>query len=196
MLFHYHFWTPYVEETEKFYESLGFSVVQRIGRVEGTFQTFDPPLQWEDFRNHAIQFRIIEMRKDKINITFGYGKRVLFDHIGFFVSKEEHDHIVVKANNLHWKSEIDERRTFIQTPYRFRIELQTRQEMIEDGSCSLQGITITSSAGDLKTSLSSLLGELSTTIEQAAGEKTMLTLARMTGVTASVDPNGVVIHPS
>jgi len=38
MLFHYHFWTPYVEETEKFYEDNGFRISQRIGKYQGDFQ--------------------------------------------------------------------------------------------------------------------------------------------------------------
>ncbi len=30
MLFHYHFWTPYVEETERFYLEQGFRISQRL----------------------------------------------------------------------------------------------------------------------------------------------------------------------
>lgn len=43
MLFHYHFWTPYVEETEKFYVDNGFRISQRIGRYQGEFQNFTHP---------------------------------------------------------------------------------------------------------------------------------------------------------
>lgn len=32
MLFHYHHWTPYIEQTEAFYVRLGFRVSQRIGK--------------------------------------------------------------------------------------------------------------------------------------------------------------------
>ncbi|PTY82912.1 hypothetical protein B5V90_18615, partial [Heyndrickxia sporothermodurans] len=79
MLFHYHFWTPYVEETEKFYEDNGFRISQRIGRYQGEFQEFNPPLKWEDLREKNILFRLIEARKGTINITSGYGKRIMFD---------------------------------------------------------------------------------------------------------------------
>ena len=75
MLFHYHFWTPFVEETEKFYVENGFVISQRIGRYEGEYQKFNPPLKWDDFREKNILFRIIEARKGTINITFGYRKK-------------------------------------------------------------------------------------------------------------------------
>ncbi|MGP3739931.1 hypothetical protein ACTWKB_15990 [Bacillus sp. 4A_MP2] len=35
-LFHYHYWTPFVEETEKAYTSLGFEVKGRFAK-EGSF---------------------------------------------------------------------------------------------------------------------------------------------------------------
>lgn len=63
MLFHYHFWTLYVEETEKFYVKNSFRVSLRMGKDEGEFHTFNPPLTWDDFRHQAIQFRIIELGK-------------------------------------------------------------------------------------------------------------------------------------
>ncbi|WP_306010419.1 hypothetical protein [Bacillus sp. MMSF_3328] len=75
MLFHYHFWTPNVEETENFYVDNGFRISQRIGRYQGEFQEFNPPLKWDDFREENILFRIIEARKGTINILLGTEKR-------------------------------------------------------------------------------------------------------------------------
>ena len=103
MLFHYHFWTPYVEETEKFYLENGFRISQRIGRYNGDFQAFNPPLTWDDFREKKILFRIIEARKGAVNITFGFGKKIIFDHIGFLVSEEEQGEICEKAANISWE---------------------------------------------------------------------------------------------
>lgn len=56
LLFHYHFWTPYVEETEKFYIENGFRVSLRTGKYKGDFQTFNPPLMWDDFREKKDNF--------------------------------------------------------------------------------------------------------------------------------------------
>src|SRR5690348_8851720 len=97
MLFHYHFWTPHLEAMENFYVAQGFRVHQRLGKFKGEFQSFNPPLTWDDFREKNILFRIIEMKKDNINITFGYGKRVMFDHIGFIVPDKEKEIICHNA---------------------------------------------------------------------------------------------------
>lgn len=88
LLFHYHFWTPHLEETEKFYVENGFRTSLRTGKYQGEYQTFNPPLEWDDFRNKPITFRIIEVRRGAMNITFGFGKKVMFDHIGFLVTKK------------------------------------------------------------------------------------------------------------
>lgn len=57
---------------------------------------------WEDFREKKILFRIIEARKGSINITFGYGKKIIFDHIGFWVSEKEQELICQNADNMNW----------------------------------------------------------------------------------------------
>ncbi|MCM3405170.1 hypothetical protein [Cytobacillus oceanisediminis] len=131
MLFHYHFWTPHVEETERFYTNNGFRIYQRIGKYQGDFQNFDPPFVWDDFREKDILFRIIEARKGCINVTFGYGKKSIFDHIGFLVIEKEQEFICQNAVNLNWNVDRGERRTFITTPYSFRIELQTNKDLVD-----------------------------------------------------------------
>ncbi|MDZ5609942.1 hypothetical protein U2I54_23545, partial [Bacillus pseudomycoides] len=70
MLFHYHYWTPHLEEMENFYKNCGFRISTRIGKYNGEFQQFDPQLTWDDFRNQQILFLIIESIKCNINITF------------------------------------------------------------------------------------------------------------------------------
>lgn len=134
MLFHYHMWTPFVEETERFYKQLGFQVTQRIGKHDGDFTAFNPPLDWDDFRHQHILFRIIEMKKGTINITFGYGKKVIFDHIGFLLTEADKVKTLQRAEQLGLTVQENERRAFIQTPYGFRIELQTHLDAIQSNS--------------------------------------------------------------
>ena len=131
MLFHYHIWTPYVEETEDFYKQLGFQVTQRIGKANGEFTSFNPPLEWDDFRERDIRFRIIEMKRGGVNLTFGHGKKVMFDHLGFFVSESVRQDVLDRATDLGLTIQTNDRRTFIQTPYGFRIELQTHADALE-----------------------------------------------------------------
>lgn len=78
-LFHYHYWTPFVEETEQAYRSLGFEVKARFTK-DGSFH---PPLTWDDFREEQPTFRIVEMRKGQINITFGYSKKSFLITLAF-----------------------------------------------------------------------------------------------------------------
>ncbi|GGD14660.1 hypothetical protein [Pontibacillus salipaludis] len=131
-LFHYHWWTPQLEEMENFYKELGFATTLRVGNYQGEMQSFNPPLEWDDFRDREVTFRIIEMVKGQTNITFGYGKRNRFDHVGILVDEEEYREIIHNAENLNLNINEGERRTFISTPWKFRIELQTRREVVEE----------------------------------------------------------------
>lgn len=128
--FHYHWWTDKVEEMEAWYRGIGFETRQRIGRANGEMREFNPPLEWEDFRQEEVQFRIIEMVQGQVNITFGQGKRDRFDHIGFLMDDLEHDEVLKNAALLGWRVDEGERRTFISTPWRFRVELQRRKEAV------------------------------------------------------------------
>ncbi|MCM2588342.1 hypothetical protein NDQ53_03370 [Rossellomorea marisflavi] len=128
--FHYHWWTDKVEEMEAWYRGIGFETLQRVGRANGEMREFNPPLEWEDFRQEEVQFRIIEMVQGQVNITFGQGKRDRFDHIGFLMDDLEHDEVLKNASLLGWRVDEGERRTFISTPWRFRVELQRRKEAV------------------------------------------------------------------
>ncbi|MFC0190152.1 hypothetical protein ACFFJY_17785 [Fictibacillus aquaticus] len=196
MLFHYHFWTPHVEETEKFYVNQGFRISLRNGKYNGEFQTFNPPLAWDDFRDKEIKFRIIEARKGAVNITFGYGKKVIFDHIGFLVSPAEYQQICKNAEDLNWKIDGGERRTFIATPYGFRVELQTHGDAI-DGTveeAELKELLLTVKKPEMKRDLNDLFGR-DVPLTAVVGDTVTVNEAVMTGmkVTSIHDPNGVMI---
>ncbi|MGE6753829.1 hypothetical protein ACQKFO_10295 [Rossellomorea sp. NPDC071047] len=142
-LFHYHWWTDKPEEMETFYQQSGFETTLRVGRHNGEMHTFNPPLNWEEFRDKDIQFRIIEMVKGQTNITFGHGKKDMFDHIGFLVTDTEYSEVLERAEELQWKVNEGERRTFISTPWKFRIELQRRREVVtEEKQPSIQAMEI------------------------------------------------------
>lgn len=197
MLFHYHFWTPYVEETEEFYKKVGFTVSQRFGKHEGKFKSFNPPLDWNDFRDKNILFRIVEVKKGNINITFGYGKRVIFDHIGFLVSLEEHNTICKNADKLQWRKEIGERRSFISTPYNFKIELQTHLDAVDPTSSgSIEKLLIVTKTEGLEEKLSVLFDKKVKEIKCIASNEVTIKNAFFTGELdlQSQDPNGVSIH--
>jgi len=190
-LFHYHYWTPFVEETEQTYRSLGFEVKGRFTK-DGAFH---PPLAWEDFREEQPTFRIIEMRKGQINITFGYSKKVLFDHIGFLVSDEEYDQLLTQAKELSWPVQEGERRTFLSTPLRLRLELQRRTDVIETGNNALHAMTVAVPDLSQTSKVDQLLSSMKQPIHWQKGEQLSLLNVIMTnddGVDTT-DPNGVHI---
>ncbi|KON90134.1 hypothetical protein AF332_27255 [Sporosarcina globispora] len=195
MLFHYHFWTPHVEETERFYVDHGFQVFQRIGKYQGDFQNFNPPLVWDDFREKNILFRIIEARKGTINITFGYGKKIIFDHIGFLISEKEQDLICENAAEMNWSVDRGERRTFINTPYSFRIELQTNKDIVDSmtDNIKIEELRIETKKKGLEDDLSALFGKTVNTIKSVTGDKVTIREAVITDFSSKqvVDPNGV-----
>ncbi|MDO8244065.1 MAG: hypothetical protein Q7K30_00055 [Myxosarcina sp. JB018] len=191
MLFHYHYWTPYLEETELFYRKLGFRVTQRIGKENGEFQTFSPPLDWNDFRNRKIVFRIIELKKGAINITFGYGKRIRFDHIGFLIGDEEYHQICQQATQQNWNVEEGERRTFLYSPCKWKVELQTNMDAIDDvNGVSIEGMNVVGNNVDI---LIKILGEKMTPLTIQAGDDFRVEEVRFSTVCPNVilDPNGV-----
>lgn len=85
-IFHYHHWTNLLEETENFYVQHGFDVRGRYAKGKKGIENYHPLLKWEDFRDESPLFRIIEVRKGKVNVTFGFGEKPIFDHIGFLVT--------------------------------------------------------------------------------------------------------------
>ncbi|MFD0048604.1 hypothetical protein ACFVHQ_04615 [Actinomycetes bacterium NPDC127524] len=197
MLFHYHFWTPYVEETEAFYVNNGFRISQRIGKYEGDFQTFNPPLTWDDFREKKILFRIIEARKGSINITFGYGKKIMFDHIGFLVSDNEQNLICQNAVKMEWEVNRGERRSFIATPYGFRVELQVHTDTVDDlmANIKIKELKLETRMKGLEIDLSNLFGKPVDNIISEFGHTVTIKEAVLEGILSSniVDPNGVRI---
>ncbi|WHY79874.1 hypothetical protein QNH20_12310 [Neobacillus sp. WH10] len=197
MLFHYHFWTPYVEETEKFYLENGFRISQRIGKYNGDFQAFNPPLTWDDFRGKKILLRIIEVRKGAVNITFGFGKKIMFDHIGFLVSEEEQGNICENAAKMNWEVDKGERRTFITTPYNFRIELQVNEDAIDSltDNIKIEELKLETKMKGLNNDLSILFNKPINSIISEVGDEVTIKEALIKGFLSSniVDPNGVRI---
>lgn len=197
MLFHYHFWTPHVEETEKFYVDNGFHIFQRVGKYDGDFQTFNPPLTWNDFREKKILFRIVEVRKGNINITFGYGKKIMFDHIGFLVTESEQNKICKNAESMNWEVNSGDRRTFINTPYKFRIELQTNTDVIDSmtDNIKIKSLKLETKKKGLDNDLSILFRNSVNNVISEVGNEVTIKEAVMNGTLSSniVDPNGVRI---
>nr|WGD97976.1 hypothetical protein P5627_01005 [Bacillus safensis] len=135
------------------------------------------------------------MRKGQINITFGYSKKVLFDHIGFLVSDEEYDQLLAQAKKLNLPIQAGERRTFLSTPLRLRLELQRRTDVIENGNDALHAMTIAVPDLSQTPKVDQLLSPLNQPIHWQKGERLSLLDVNMTNVDEmnTIDPNGIHI---
>lgn len=193
-LFHYHFWTDRVEETENYYRKHGFHVISRHAMEKGAVTPYHPPLEWDDFRDRALIFRIIEVRKGKVNITFGAGKKPIFDHIGYLLSEDELLQLCNRADVMGWKVESGARRTFIYTPYRLKIELQTRSEVVEDTDTALSKLIISTTDLTLSRDLERLFNRTIEELEFVEGDQLHLKEALIEGwEESSMDPNKVMV---
>lgn len=196
MLFHYHYWTPHLEETEDYYLSQGFKVHQRVGKVDGKFKLFNPPLNWDDFRKDQILFRIIEMRRGFVNITIGYGKSVRFDHIGFLVGENEYKKICQNAMKLEWTVNHGDRRTFLNTTYGFKIELQKHHDVVEmNYSSTINRLNMSIRKEGLVKDLSLLFDNDISTIETSVENLVRIKEVEITDIKIEEirDPNGVLL---
>lgn len=196
-LFHYHYWTNAVEETEMFYVQNDFQVTGRFAVAKGGIQPYHPPLTWDDFRDESPQFRIVEVRKGRVNITFGAGKKPMFDHIGFLVTKEEYTDICSRASRLGWKLDEDDRRTFIGTPFRLRIELQQREDVIGKGEDKLSSMHILVKDNQkMELGFMNVFGRKLPELLFSEGDQLALERVRILGQERGVvaDPNGVAIE--
>lgn len=195
-LFHYHHWTNHLEEIEKFYVENGFQVAGRFAKVKDGIKTYHPPLEWDDFREENPTFRIIEVRKGKVNVSFGAGKKTMFDHIGFLVTKEEHDDVCTLAKELGFNVNEGDRRTFIGTPSRLRIELQQREDVVEEGNDRITSMEIMVKDSAHIQDFSRLLGEYVSNILFTVGDNLQLKKVVIEGRESknSIDPNGVAVE--
>ncbi|MFC7440634.1 hypothetical protein [Laceyella putida] len=141
-LFHYHYWTPRVEEMERCYLACDFKLNQRVGRVPGAEWRRWDMCNWAELRKRNVMLRIIEMVMGEVNVTFGMGKQDLFDHVGFQVDEDGMLAICKRAVLKGWPVERNERRTFITTPWTFRVELMLQPVIEEPSNCRIRSLTM------------------------------------------------------
>ena len=97
----------------------------------------------------------------------------MFDHIGFFVSEIEQMKICENANKLNWKVDKGERRTFIATPYNFRIELQTNKDVVDslNHQVKIQELKLETKKAGLESDLFALFGNSAYNISSGVGDE-------------------------
>jgi hypothetical protein len=121
----------------------------------------------------------------------------MFDHIGFFVSLEEQNMICNNAKKMKWIVKKGERRTFIITPYEFKIELQINSDVIDTttDNAEIEELKMVTKIKGLENDLSILFGKPVKNISSVVGDEVTIKEAIIKGflTTKNVDPNGVRI---
>jgi hypothetical protein len=121
----------------------------------------------------------------------------LFDHIGFLVSEKAKGRICENAEKMNWEVDSGERRTFITTPYHFRIELQTNTDVIDamDDDGKIMTLKLTAKMEGLERDFSHLFTKPVTSVISEVGNEVTMKEAVIKGFLSSdiVDPNGVRI---
>ncbi|WP_266077623.1 hypothetical protein [Haladaptatus caseinilyticus] len=126
-LFHLHFNTPDVRGAERRLANCGLPLNNRFGYVDGEFHALDA----DDRVPENFRLRLQDAERGYANITLAPGQRPHFDHLGLCTSA--FDVICNRAEDAGWSvRDRDGRRTFIMTPWRFRVELQPYGSDVED----------------------------------------------------------------
>ncbi|WP_224333351.1 hypothetical protein [Haloprofundus halobius] len=116
-LFHLHFNTPNVDDAAERLGQLGVSLHRRFGSVGGESVSLTPEKPAPDRFRPKLQVH----RHGAVDITLAPGRRPHFDHLGLFVRSTED--VCERAESRGWSVRPNERRTFVMTPWGFRVEI-------------------------------------------------------------------------
>lgn len=116
-LFHLHFNTPNVSEAADRLARAGVRLQRRFGSVRGDGIALDPGDRTPD----EFRLKLQVHQYGAVNITLAPGRQPRFDHFGLRVAKTED--IRNHAESHGWSVRSNERRTFVMTPWNFRVEI-------------------------------------------------------------------------
>lgn len=142
-LFHLHYHVPNPDETTQTLAELGIPLYRRFGRVDGESVALTPGEQQPD----GFRLRLQNAQRGYVNITMTPGNAVQFDHLGIITT--EFDQIIETAEQTNgWQvTSTTPHRTFLVTPWGFRIEIHQEGGHVEStlGSwedCHFEAVTL------------------------------------------------------
>ncbi|WP_411968248.1 hypothetical protein [Haloferax sp. YSSS75] len=117
-LFHLHYHVPDVEYAAAALSAYGIEPVARFGTADGESVS----LAADETPPDGFTLRLQTNRGGTADVTLTPGPRLAFDHFGVVV--DDVSAVVERARQRDWGVTENERRTFLVTPWGFRIELQ------------------------------------------------------------------------
>ncbi len=116
-LFHLHFNTPAVTVAAERLAGAGLQLQRRFGSVRGDSIALGPDEGTpDDFR-----LKLQTHQYGVVNVTLAPGRQPHFDHFGLQVTGVEE--VRAKAESRGWSVRSNDRRTFVMTPWGFRVEI-------------------------------------------------------------------------
>lgn len=117
VLFHLHFNTPNVDRAANRLVQTGVPLQRRFGSVRGDSISLNPKERTPD----EFRLKLQVHQYGAVNITLAPGQRPRFDHIGLCIERTEK--ALKSAASYDWSVRSNERRTFVMTPWNFRVEI-------------------------------------------------------------------------
>ncbi|RDZ65205.1 hypothetical protein C5B90_02210 [Haloferax sp. Atlit-12N] len=118
-VFHLHYHVPDIDHATSVLSSHGIAPVARFGTAAGE----SVALAADDDAPDDFRLRLQTNRSGMADVTLTPGPRLSFDHLGVVVA--DVSAVVERATARDWPVTENERRTFLVTPWGFRIELQS-----------------------------------------------------------------------
>lgn len=191
-LFHLHYHVPDVEYAEQVLAEKGLPLRAKFGVVDGESIAVKPG----ESPPNGFQFRLQDAQRGYANVTLTRGNRVQFDHFGVVTS--EFEEVIDRASDAGWTVQgHNDRRTFLITPWRFRIEVHPAAGRIEkslgardEGRFEAFVLSVPTPS-EVSEELQYVLGELSELSVQKVEGRPDIPQATMVG---EAFPNGVTIQ--
>ncbi|MFC7204082.1 hypothetical protein ACFQJC_11190 [Haloferax namakaokahaiae] len=125
-VFHLHYQTPDVAHASAVLAEHGITPSAQFGALAGDSVSLTPG----ETPPEGFKLRLQTNRGGAADVTLAPGPDVKFDHFGVVV--EDVAAVVERAEERDWAVVENERRTFLTTPWRFRIELQAADSDVID----------------------------------------------------------------
>lgn len=160
-LFHLHYHVPDVEYAERVLADEGLPLHAKFGSVDDEIIAVEageePPA--------GFQFRLQDSQRGYANITLTSGKDVQFDHLGLVTAS--FDSIIQRATDAGWTVQgVDDPRTFLITPWGFRIEVHPEDGRVVDSlgsweECRFEDVVLTVPESEqVKAGISEVIGHI------------------------------------
>lgn len=161
-LFHLHYHVPDIRYAERVLAEHGLPLHARYGSVDDEPISLAP----DEDPPKGFDFKLQDAQRGYANITLTPGKDVRFDHLGLV--SPEFETVVERASDVEWQIQgVDSPRTFLITPWGFRVEIHPDDGFIAEtlGSweeCGFDTVTLAvKNPDEVKKGLQDVVGTVS-----------------------------------